>query len=259
MSAAEELAAAGIEVHLVERQAALGRIHGAGWRKPSPPKNFAMCSLAPRLTAIAVDPRIHVHTLTDVTGLSGPPGEFRVTLRHRPRFVTEACVGCGKCTDACRVTAPSEFEFRVAQRPAIGRPFANAVPPIFAVDPAVCRRCGVCVRACPARAVDLDMQETTEEISVGAVIVATGHQEFDARRKVPLGYGRFANVLTQSQLARLLAATGPTGGRLLPPFRRRRASPRVHAPVRRARATAPPPATSIAPRFVACSPRCTPR
>ena len=138
-----------------------------------------MCSPAPRLTAIALDPRIHVHTLTNVTDISGPPGEFRVTLRHRPRFVTEACVACGQCTAACPVTVPSDFDFGVATRTAIGRPFANAVPPIFAIDPAACRRCGACRRVCPAHAVDLEMKETIEEISVGAVIVATGHKEFD--------------------------------------------------------------------------------
>ena len=71
--------------------------------------------------------------------------------------------------------------------------------------------------ACPAGAIELEMKETVEEISVGAVIVATGHKEFDARRKVPLGYGRFENVLTQSQLAHLLAASGPTGGELRRP------------------------------------------
>jgi heterodisulfide reductase subunit A len=213
MSASEELAAAGIEVYLVECQAALGG-YMARLAKTFPTEDCAMCSLAPRLTAIALDPRIHVHTLTDVTDISGPPGEFRVTLRHRPRFVTEACVACGQCTAACPVTVPSDFDFGVATRTAIGRPFANAVPPIFAIDPAACRRCGACGRVCPAHAVDLEMKETIEEISVGAVIVATGHKEFDARRKVPLGYGRLANVLTQSQLARLLAATGPTGGQL---------------------------------------------
>ncbi|MGA2618784.1 MAG: CoB--CoM heterodisulfide reductase iron-sulfur subunit A family protein [Thermoguttaceae bacterium] len=216
MSASEELAAAGIEVHLVEREAALGG-YMARLSKTFPTEDCAMCSLAPRLTAIALDPRIHVHTLTDVAGISGPPGEFRVTLRHRPRYVTEACVACGQCAAACPVTVPSDFDFGVATRAAIGRPFANAVPPIFAIDPLACRRCQACQRACPAHAVDLEMQETIEDISVGAVVVATGHKEFDARRKIPLGYGRFENVLTQSQVARLLAASGPTGGELRRP------------------------------------------
>jgi heterodisulfide reductase subunit A len=79
---------------------------------------------------------------------------------------------------------------------------------------AVCSECDSCVRACPSGAVDWDQAETIEDITVGAVIIATGHQEFDARRKRPLGYGRYDNVMTQSQLARLLAAAGPTAGEL---------------------------------------------
>ena len=70
------------------------------------------------------------------------------------------------------------------------------------------------MRACPSGAIDWDQRDVIEEVAVGAVIVATGHKEFDARRKLMLGYGRYDNVLTQSQLSRLLAAAGPTAGEL---------------------------------------------
>ena len=79
---------------------------------------------------------------------------------------------------------------------------------------AVCSECDSCVRACPSGAIDWDQQETFEEVAVGAVVIATGHKEFDARRKLMLGFGRYDNVLTQSQLSRLLAAAGPTAGEL---------------------------------------------
>ena len=85
------------------------------------------------------------------------------------------------------------------------------------LDCAVCSDCKSCVTACPADAIDFDQKPWDEEITVGAVILATGHQEFDATRKLPLGYGRFKNVLTQSQLARLLSASGPTAGELQRP------------------------------------------
>jgi heterodisulfide reductase subunit A len=133
MTAAEELAATGIDVHLVERQQSLGG-YMARLSKTFPTEDCAMCSLAPRLTSTALDGRIHIHTLTEVDEISGPPGAFNVTLRHRPRYVTEACVGCGECAAVCPVEYPSEFNFGVAPRTAVSRPFAGAVPATFAVE-----------------------------------------------------------------------------------------------------------------------------
>ena len=145
MSAAEELADAGIEVHLVERQQSLGG-YMARLSKTFPTEDCAMCSLAPRLANAATDSRIHVHTLSEVTAVSGPPGELRVRVLHRPSFVSERCVACGRCTSACPVELESTFDFGMAKRKAIGRPFANAVPAGFAID---FRGQAPCRSACP--------------------------------------------------------------------------------------------------------------
>ena len=133
MTAAEELAGSGIDVHLVERQPSLGG-YMARLAKTFPTEDCAMCSLAPRLTSTALEGRVHIHTLTEVEEITGPPGEFRVRLRHKPRYVTEACVGCGECAEVCPVTVPSEYDFGVTGRTAVHRQFANAVPSTFAVD-----------------------------------------------------------------------------------------------------------------------------
>jgi heterodisulfide reductase subunit A len=133
MTAAEELAASGIEVHMVEKQPSLGG-YMARLSKTFPTEDCAMCSLAPRLTSTALESRVHVHTLTEVDEITGPPGEFRVTLRHRPRYVSEACVGCGECVPVCPVKYPNDFDFGVSERKAIDRQFANAVPSTFAIE-----------------------------------------------------------------------------------------------------------------------------
>ncbi len=133
MTAAEELTGAGMDVHLVEREQSLGGFM-ARLAKTFPTEDCAMCSLAPRLTSTALDGRIHIHTLTEVDELSGPPGEFRVKLRHKPRYVSEACVGCGECVAVCPVKLPSHYDLGVCDQTAISRPFANAVPSTFAVE-----------------------------------------------------------------------------------------------------------------------------
>jgi len=144
MTAAEELAASGIEVHLVERQPSLGG-YMARLSKTFPTEDCAMCSLAPRLTSTALESRVHAHTLTEVDEISGPPGEFRVKLRHKPRFVSEACVGCGECVPVCPVEYANDFDFGVGERHAIDRQFANAVPSTFAIEK---KGCSPCKSAC---------------------------------------------------------------------------------------------------------------
>ncbi len=79
---------------------------------------------------------------------------------------------------------------------------------------AICCLCMECVRACQAKAVDHSMQEQTLELEVGAIIVATGYDQFDARRKPELGYGRYPNVLSGLEFERLVSASGPTKGKV---------------------------------------------
>jgi heterodisulfide reductase subunit A-like polyferredoxin len=77
------------------------------------------------------------------------------------------------------------------------------------LDCGVCSECQECVAVCPSDAIHLDMRETTEEVEVGAVVVATGYKLFAADAKPEYGYGRFKNVITGMEMDRLLAPTRP--------------------------------------------------
>jgi thioredoxin reductase/ferredoxin len=77
------------------------------------------------------------------------------------------------------------------------------------LDCGVCSECQECVTVCPSDAIHLDMRETTEEVEVGAVVVATGYKLFAADAKPEYGYGRFKNVITGMEMDRLLAPTRP--------------------------------------------------
>jgi heterodisulfide reductase subunit A len=49
---------------------------------------------------------------------------------------------------------------------------------------------------------------------VGAVIVATGFDPFDATHKPEFGYGRYGNVISGLEFERLASASGPTKGKI---------------------------------------------
>jgi heterodisulfide reductase subunit A-like polyferredoxin len=84
------------------------------------------------------------------------------------------------------------------------------------LDCGVCSECGECVSVCPADAINLDMREQELELEVGAVIVSTGFKLFPADLKPEYGYGRYENVITATQMERLLAPTRPYNTLLRP-------------------------------------------
>jgi heterodisulfide reductase subunit A len=178
ISAAEELAEAGIEVHLVEREQTIGG-YMARLAKTFPTEDCAMCSLAPRLTNAATDSRIHIHALSEVTKVTGPPGEFRVTVHHEPRYISEKCVGCGQCAEACPVVLSNEFDFGVSTRKAVSRPFPNAVPSSYAIDR---RGWAPCKSACPVHT------------SVQGYVALIGQERFDEAYRVASEPNPFPSV-----------------------------------------------------------------
>ena len=79
----------------------------------------------------------------------------------------------------------------------------------------VCVDCYQCVKACQPRAIDHAMKGEVLEIDVGQILVASGYDLFDPRRMARYGYGKLDNVVTSLEFERVLASTGPTGGRVL--------------------------------------------
>ena len=77
------------------------------------------------------------------------------------------------------------------------------------LDCGVCSECHECIAVCPADAIDLDMREEELRVDVGAVVVSTGYTLFPADAKPEYGYGRYRNVITGTQMERLLAPTRP--------------------------------------------------
>ncbi|MCK4767402.1 MAG: FAD-dependent oxidoreductase, partial [Desulfobacula sp.] len=80
---------------------------------------------------------------------------------------------------------------------------------------ATCCECMECINVCEAKAIDHFMKEEIVQINSGSIILATGYDTLEPTPLKQFGYGRFANVFSAFEFARLRNATGPTGGRIL--------------------------------------------
>jgi heterodisulfide reductase subunit A len=160
-------------------------------------------------------PNITLHTYSDVIGFEGITGEFNVVIQEHPRYIDAfKCTGCGLCITKCPIKVPDEFNRGIGERNAIYIPFPQAVPKLAVIDRSVCIDCKNCERTCPAEAIAFDQEEKIVKLKVGAVIVATGWDEYPILDSNEYQYGIFPDVITQIELERMLSPIGPTGGHL---------------------------------------------
>jgi len=80
---------------------------------------------------------------------------------------------------------------------------------------AVCSECLQCETVCGPKAIDHAMQPETRELTVGAIILATGHEFFNPALLPQYNYKRFPNVIDSIEFERMCNASGPTGGEIL--------------------------------------------
>lgn len=225
IQASLDLAESGYYVYLVEASPAIGGVM-AQLDKTFPTNDCAMCIVSPKLVEAGRHINIEVLTYSEVAGVEGKPGNFKVTVRKKPRYVDLAkCTGCGECIRACvfKKGVPSEFEEGLARRKPIYILFPQAVPLKAVVDRESCLflskgKCTKsCMEACQAGAIDFNQQEEMVTETVGSLILCPGFDEFDARRLAAYGYGRLANVITSIQFERILSPSGPFQGVVLRP------------------------------------------
>jgi heterodisulfide reductase subunit A len=101
IEAALQMADAGYEVVLVERQASIGG-HMAGFDKTFPTLDCAACILTPKMVSVGQHPKIRLTTWSEVERVEGYIGNFTVRIRHKPRYVdVGSCNSCGTCYEAC--------------------------------------------------------------------------------------------------------------------------------------------------------------
>ncbi len=221
ISAALQIADSGKQVYLVERESCLGG-HMAQIDRMFPTLDCSDCVLTPKMAAVGMHPNIHLFTYSEVREVKGFVGNFDITIRKKARCIDEArCIQCGICQQKCPESfIDSDFEAGIGRRKACSVRFAEAVPKYPVINKKNCLYfttggCRICEKECPTRAIDFEQVEELVTVKVGAVILATGYDLFDARQVSQYGYGRYANVFTSLEFERMLNAAGPTGGKVV--------------------------------------------
>lgn len=215
-NAALDLADMGFPVYLVEKEQSIGG-RMAQLDKTFPTMDCSICILGPKLVEVGRHKGIHLLTNTEVVETEGFIGNFKITVKTKPRYIIEEdCTGCGECEEVCPVIIPSKFERGLSPLRAISAPFPQAVPLKFNIDTDACIKCYKCALACgERRAIDLTQEETFQTIDIGTIIVATGCESYNAAGKPEYGWGTYENVVDAMEFERIICAGGPTEGLLV--------------------------------------------
>ncbi len=216
ITAALDIANHGVHVALIEREPTIGG-HMAMLDKTFPTNDCSMCILSPKMVEVERNPFVTLYTCSEVTGVEGEAGDFSVHVIRHPRYVRAAdCTGCGDCIEVCPVEVYNRFDAGIGVRKAIYKAHPQVVPNVVIRDKEHCIDCGLCYDICGKQAVLRDDEDKEEEfvIKAGTIVLATGYDVFDARKKTPYKYLSIPDVITSLELERIINASGPTGGKI---------------------------------------------
>ncbi|MCK4333420.1 FAD-dependent oxidoreductase [candidate division WOR-3 bacterium] len=80
-----------------------------------------------------------------------------------------------------------------------------------------CSECRLCEAVCEPDCIEHSLADWTEELEVGAIIVATGYELMPLSQMPEYGGGKFKHVIDAMQFERILCPSGPTAGEVRRP------------------------------------------
>ena len=215
ITAALEAAEVGHEVYLVEKNPFLGgRVMQLNkyFPKLCPPS----CGLEIQFQRIKKNPNIKSFTLAEVVSVSGQPGNYEVAVRLKPRYTLPASADLSSLAKSLRTNVPNDFELGLVKRKPLYMDVPFAYPHRYVLEAQKLadedRK-----KLSKNKYINLEDKEKTITLNVGSIILATGWKPYDMTNLTNLGAGRIQNCISNMQMERLAAPSGPTQGSILRP------------------------------------------
>ncbi|MFO7875014.1 MAG: CoB--CoM heterodisulfide reductase iron-sulfur subunit A family protein [Desulfovermiculus sp.] len=215
ITAALEAAEVGHEVYLVEKSPYLGgRVMQLNkyFPKLCPPS----CGLEIQFQRIKKNPKVKCLTLAEVVSVSGRSGNFEVSVRIKPRYTAPCSANLQAMAESLSQKVTDDFELGLSTRKALYMDVPFAFPQRYVLDAEHIdeedRK-----KLSQSDFIDLNDQEKNINLNVGSIIVATGWKPYDVTNLTNLGAGQIQNCISNMQMERLAAPSGPTQGQILRP------------------------------------------
>ncbi|NIA07475.1 MAG: FAD-dependent oxidoreductase [Actinobacteria bacterium] len=192
VSAASQLASAGLQVHLIERGDHLGgQALEFGCKATDTCQQCNVCLALDRFRTISQISNVYTHLSSRLISVSpGPNGSrYQATVFTQPLLIDPAkCIACGLCASICPAKCISPAT------PALGSSY-------YAVDRSRClalngQDCSKCSEVCPTGAIDFSAGPHSRDLDVDAILLAIGYEPYDALGQGTYGYGSIPNVIT---------------------------------------------------------------
>jgi len=79
--------------------------------KTFPTLDCAACILTPKMVGVKWFPNLELLTYSEIEGVEGYIGNFKVKVKKKPRYVDEEkCTSCGICYENCPVIYAPQVE-----------------------------------------------------------------------------------------------------------------------------------------------------
>ncbi|MCK4539089.1 MAG: CoB--CoM heterodisulfide reductase iron-sulfur subunit A family protein [Candidatus Krumholzibacteria bacterium] len=210
MRTALDMANTGTKVYLIDSDHFVGG-RTAQWGEIFPTGETGREVITGFYDEVIKNENIILHTGCKAVSKAGSVGNFDIKLKIGSRGIKMDAAASGdfderleKAIAACPVSVADDFDFGLTNRKALYRSDGR-MPALPVVDRENCTKCGECVKICPE--IDIQIEETYEEIKVGSVIVATGFDPYEPSEG-EFGYGEINNVITLQQFRRLIEISG---------------------------------------------------